>query len=160
MTAQETAEFLQTGDLNLDGDQLADNYDIALYRPISSREYDAILEQTVPYIDAEVQFVSLYEKWAKEEDADKKFRYEQDLERLGREDSLPLYQIYTNNCDHTVRLLAASVDPVMRDYIRQSWRVTPNGNLKAFGHKAKDWGVMTLGTQTLSERIRMFLVIF
>lgn len=33
MTKAETALFLETGNLNLDKDQLADNYDIALYRP-------------------------------------------------------------------------------------------------------------------------------
>lgn len=38
--------------------------------------------------------------------------------------------------------------------------MTPNGNLKAFGQKAEDWGVMTLGRQSLAERILMFLVIF
>ena len=53
MTAEETKTFLQTGDLKIDGDQLTDNYDMALYRPITTEEYQVILEQTAPYFVAE-----------------------------------------------------------------------------------------------------------
>lgn len=56
MTAEETTAFLQTGDLNLAGDQLTDNYDMALYRPITTEEFHVILEQLTPYIAAEEQF--------------------------------------------------------------------------------------------------------
>lgn len=160
MTAEETAAFLQTGNLNLDGDQLVDNYDMALYRPISPEDYRVILEQLAPYAAAQEQFAELYEKWAIEEDNDKKAEYKQALEQLGQEESLPLYQIYTYNCDHAARLLAAPIDPVLWDYTHHSWRMTPNGNLKAFGQQAESWGVMTLGRQSLSEKILMFLVIF
>ena len=53
MTAEETEAFLRTGDLKLDGDQLTDNYDMALYRPISPEEYGVILEQAAPFLGAE-----------------------------------------------------------------------------------------------------------
>lgn len=33
-----------------------------------------------------------------------------------------------------------AVDPAMRDYSWRSRCVTPNGNLKAFGHQAEEWG--------------------
>ena len=160
MTAEETEAFLQTGDLKLDGDQLADNYDMALYRPISSEEYQMILAQLAPYFEAEKQFAELYEKWVREEDRDRKAEYEQTLEQLGREEGLPLYQLYTHNCDQAARLLAAPIDPVLQDYTQHSWRVTPNGNLKAFGQRAESWGVMTLGRLSFSEKMLMFLVIF
>lgn len=160
MTAEETEAFLRTGELNLDGDQLADNYDMALYRPISAEEYGVILEQVIPYAAAEERFAELYEKWVSEEDGGRREEYKQALELLGRENSLPLYQIYTYNCDHAARMLAAPIDPVLQDYSQHSWRLTPNGNLKAFGQRAKDWGVMTLGRQSLFEKILMFLMIF
>ena len=160
MTAEETEAFLQSGNLNIDGDQLTDNYDMALYRKITEEEYGAILEQTAPYLAAEEQFAALYEKWAMEEDADKKSEYKQELEKMGQEDDLPVYHIYTNNCDHVARLLASSVDTELQDYTYHSRLMTPNGNLKDFGRKAENWGVMTLGKQSLSERILMFLVIF
>lgn len=160
MTAEETAAFLRTGDLTLEGDQLTDNYDMALYRPISQEEYGIILGQLAPYSAAEKQFTELYEKWTREEDRDRKAEYEQALEQLGQEKDLPLYRLYTYNCDHAARLLAASVDPVLWDYTHHSQRMTPNGNLKAFGQKAEDWGVITLGRQSLAERVLMFLVIF
>lgn len=160
MTAEETEAFLQTGNLDIDADQLSDNYDMALYRPITEEECDIIVEQTVPYIAAEEQFVALYEKWAMEEDPDRKVDYEQALEQMGQDENLPLYQIYTNNCDHVARILISPVDSAMQDYTQYGRRMTPNGNLKAFGGKAEDWGVMTLGEQSLSERILMFLMIF
>lgn len=160
MTAEETEEFLQTGNLHMDGDQLTDNYDMALYRQITAEDYRVILEQTSPYLAAEEQFVALYEKWAMEEDNGKKAEYKQELEQMGQEDGLPVYRIYTNNCDHVARLLAASVDSELQEYTYHSWRMTPNGNWKAFGSEAENWGVMTLGKQSLPERILMFLMIF
>lgn len=160
MNAEETTEFLQSGDLHIDGDQLTDNYDVALYRPITAEDYQMILKETAPYLAAEEQFAVLYEAWAMEADAGKKAEYKQELEQLGREDNLPVYQIYTHNCDYVARLLASSVDSDLQDYTEYSRRMTPNGNWKAFGGTAEKWGVMTLGKQSLSERIRMFLMIF
>lgn len=160
MTAEETEAFLRTGDLKLDGDQLTDNYDMALYRPISPEEYGVILDQAAPFLGAEEWYVKLYENWASEEDDGRRAEYGQALKQLSQEEGLPLYQIYTFNCDHAARMLASSIDPVMREYSQRSWRVTPNGNLKAFGRKAKEWGVMMLGRQSLSEKLRMFFMIF
>lgn len=160
LAKEELKTFLQTGNLNLDEDQLSDNYDMALYRPITREEYGFVLEQITPYIAAEEQFAALYEKWVMEEDTDTKAEYKRQLEQLGQEESLPLYRIYTNNCDHVARMLASSVDPAMQDYMQHAWRMTPNGNFKAFGGKAENWGVMLLGEQSLPERILMFLVIF
>ena len=160
MTAEETEAFLRTGDLKLDGDQLADNYDMALYRPISAEDCRAILEQLAPYFATEEQFAELYGKWAGEEDMDRKAEYERALEQLGREESLPLYQLYTYNCDRAARALVSAIDPEMRGYTQRSWRMTPNGNLKAFGKKAENWGVMALGRQSFSEKVLFFLMIF
>ncbi len=159
MSAQETAAFLRTGDLKLDGDQLSGNYDVALYRPISPEEYRAIAEQAAPYWEAQERFADLYEKWVYEQDEGKKAEYEQDLEQLSREESLPLYRIYTYNCDDAARGMAAPADPILQEYTRHLRRMTPSGNLKAFGKMAEDWGVMTLGRQSLAERIMMFLMI-
>ncbi|MDE5596541.1 MAG: hypothetical protein K2J04_01765 [Lachnospiraceae bacterium] len=160
MNAEDTEAFLQTGDLHIDGDQLTDNYDYALYRPITAEDYNSILEQTIPYLDAQMQFAALYEEWAMEEDDGKKAEYEQNLEQMGKGDDLPVYQIYKNNCDHVARMLASSIDSELQDYTYNAWRMTPNGSFKAFGRKAQDWGVMTLGKQSPVERILMFLMIF
>lgn len=160
MNAEETTAFLQTGDLKIEGDQLTDNYDIALYRPITAEDYQAILELTTPYFEAEQQFAALYKKWAEEEDAGRKAEYEQALEEMAQDTSLPAYQIYTNNCDHVVRTLISPVDLDMQEYSRHTRHMTPNGNLNAFGAKAKNWGVMMLGTQSFFEKVLMFLVIF
>ena len=160
MDAEETRAFLLSGDLALEGDQLTDNYDMALYRPITAEDYQVLLEQSAPYGEAEKAFADLYGRWVTEEDAVRKAEYAQALEQMGREISPPVYRIYTNNCDHAARAFISSIDPDMQEYIRDAWRITPNGNLKAFGKKAEKWGVMTLGEQTLKERVLMFLVSF
>lgn len=160
LAKEELNTFLQTGDLKLDEDQLSDNYDMALYRPITREEYRSVLEQLTPYITAEEQFAALYEQWAMEEDADTKAEYKRELEQLGQNENLPLYRIYTNNCDHVARMLASSVDPALQAYGQHAWRITPNGNFKAFGKGAENWGVIALGEQSLTERLLMFLVIF
>ncbi len=133
---------------------------MALYRPITAEEYQVILEQTIPYFTAGQQFETLYEKWALEEDAGRKEEYGQALEKMGQDKSLPVYQIYANNCDHAVRLLISAVDSDLQEYTIHTRRMTPNGNLKAFGAKANNWGVMALGEQSALELILMFLVIF
>lgn len=107
-----------------------------------------------------LQFAVLYEEWAMEEDAGKKSEYEKHLEQMGQGDDLPVYRIYTNNCDHVARLLASSVDSELKDYTNNAWRMTPSGNFKAFGRKAKDWGLTKLGKQSFVERLLMFLMIF
>lgn len=160
MTADETATFLQSGDLCMDGDQLKDNYDIALYRPITTQDYDMILEQTAPYFMAEQEFAVLYEKWIMEENDSRKAEYKQALELMGQGEDLPVYQIYTNNCDNVARMLTSSIDPYMQEYLYHAWRITPNGNIKAFGKKAEKWGVKILGKQSLQEKILMFLMSF
>lgn len=160
MNAEDTQAFLQTGNLHIDGDQLTDNYDYALYRPITAENYNTILEQAVPYLEAEMKFSALYEEWAMEEDADKRTEYEKNLEQMGQGDDLPVYRIYTNNCDHVARLLASSVDSELQNYSNNAWRMTPNGNFKAFGKKTKDWGVIKLEKQSFMEKILMFLMIF
>lgn len=160
MNASETKDFLQSGDLHIDGDQLTDNYDMALYRPITEEDYQTILENITPYVSAEAQFTALYEKWAMEEDSSIKAEYEKELERMRDAEDIPTYRIYTNNCDHVARLLASSVDLEMQNYTSRSWRMTPNGNFKAFGKTASKWGVMELGEQSLAEKILMFFMIF
>lgn len=160
MDARGTEDFLLSGNLCLDGDQLADNYDMALYRPITAEDYQAVFKRAEPYREAEEGFAALYQKWATEEDAAEKAEYHQELEQMGEDENLPLYQIYTNNCDHAARVMASSADQDLLDYTYSAWRMTPNGNLKAFGKRAEKWGVMTLGEQSLQERILLFLVSF
>lgn len=160
MDAEDTEMFLRSGDLYLDGDQLTDNYDAALYRPITKEAYQTILEQMAPYLAAEAEYQSLYEKWAMEEDAISKAEYQQALERMAEDESLPLYQIYTHNCDHAARIIAGTVDQELQTYTESAWRMTPNGNLKAFAGVADDWGVMTLGKQSFPEKVLMFFMVF
>lgn len=67
---------------------------------------------------------------------------------------------YTHNCDHAARIIAGTVDQELQKYTESAWRMTPNGNLKAFADRADDWDVMTLGKQRLPEKILLFFMVF
>lgn len=160
MDAQETARFLQTGNLALDGDQLRDNYDWALYLPITEETYLLILEQARPYIEAGENFEMLYVQWAQTADTAEKEVLADTLEEMGQDQTLPLYNIYTNNCDHAARTLAAQADNELQTYNQSADCLTPCGNLKAFAKYAPQWGVMELGENSLWEKLMEFLMIF
>lgn len=160
MNPTETTSFLNTGNLDLEGDQLDDNYDIALYRTITQEEYQTILALTDPYIQAAANYERLYALAASSTDTVQKAVYEEEMERMRKNTSLPLYNIYTHNCDHAARSLAAAVDAEMAAYNIVFRRLTPNGNLKAFARRSTGWGILRLGENTIFERILEFLIIF
>ena len=160
LSPAETASFLDTGNLDLEGDQLNDNYDIALYRSITQDEYQTILTLTDPYIQTAADYERLYALAVSKTNADERAAYETEMERMGKDASLPLYQIYTHNCDHAARGLAAAVDAEMAAYNAVFRRLTPNGNLKAFARRSADWGIVRLGESSLLESVLEFLIIF
>lgn len=160
MNSSETATFLNTGNLNLEGDQLDDNYDVALYRTITQEEYQTIMAEIDPYIQAAENYERLYALEASSTDADERAAYQAEMEQMGQDNSLPLYQLYTHNCDHAARAFAAAVDAEMGAYNAVSRRLTPNGNFKAFAGRATDWGVLRLGESSLFESLLEFFMIF
>ena len=153
------AAFLETGNLNLGGDQFEDNYDFALYRFITEEEYQAILDATIPYLEAGDAYEALYALAAGSIDSKEKAGYEAEMKRMSQDSSLPLYRLYTNNCDHVARLLAGAVDEKLAAYNEKARRLTPNGNFKAFGQSAPDWGALRMGETTLWERFLGFFMI-
>lgn len=160
LNAAQTAAFLDTGDLDLEGDQLKDNYDTALFRTITQEEYQTVMAQIEPYIQASDSYERLYAQAVSSTDAEERAAYERELERMGQDASLPLYQLYTHNCDHAARAFAAAVDTEMEEYNTVSRRLTPNGNFKAFARRTTTWGIRRLGENSLKERILDFLMVF
>lgn len=160
MNKTETAAFLLTGDLDLEGDQLHDNYDMALFCNITLEDYQAIMALTEPYVQAGDNYETLYALAANSTEAAERAEYEKSLEEMRQDTSLPLYRLYTHNCDHAARYFAAAADENMAAYNESSFRLTPNGNFKAFARKASDWGVMRLGKTSFIERVLEFLMIF
>lgn len=160
LSSAETASFLNTGNLDLEGDQLDDNYDVALYRSITQEEYRTVMAEITPYIQAAENYERLYALEASSTDADERAAYQAEMEQMGQDDSLPLYQIYTHNCDHAARSFASVIDADMHAYNAAFRRLTPNGNFKAFAGHATDWGVLRLGESSLFESILEFFMIF
>lgn len=159
MDAGQMQEFLKTGNLELEGDQLRDNYDLALYQNITTEEYEAVLQAAEIYIKTGDEYGELYVRYLYADESCKE-KYRRQLEEMGKDDSLPLYRLYTNNCDHVARLLIACADKDMIRYNERTHRITPNGNLKAFGMSAEAWGVMELGDNSFGEKVLQFLMIF
>lgn len=159
LDAEGVASFLETGNLNLGGDQFEDNYDLTLYRFITEEEYQAVLDATIPYLEAGDAYEALYALAAGSIDSEEKAGYEAEMERMGQDSSLPLYRLYANNCDHVARLLAGAVDEPLASYNEKARRLTPNGNFKAFGQFAPGWGVLHMGETTFWERFLGFFMI-
>lgn len=160
MSRDELQDFLDTGDLCLEGDQLQDNYDIVLYRNISEEEYAAILAGTEIYVETGREYEELYIQYASADEGMMKAEYERQLEQMGVNDALPLYRIYTHNCDHAARMLIARADDEMREYNLNSNKITPGGNLKAFAKSTNSWGVIRLGKNTFPEKVLEIFMIF
>lgn len=160
MSRENTDAFLLTGDLNLEGDQLQDNYDMALFCRITAEDYQAALALTEPYVQAGDDYEALYALAASTADEAEKAEYEKVMEEMGEDASLPLYKLYTHNCDHAARSFAAAANKDMAAYNENAFRMTPNGNFKAFAQKAADWGVVRLGKTSVIERVLEFLMIF
>ena len=160
MDRKDTDAFLLTGDLNLEGDQLHDNYDMALFCTITYEDYQAVMALTGPYVQAGEDYEALFALAANTADESKKAEYEEIMKEMGQDASLPLYNLYTHNCDHAARYFAAAANQDMASYNENTFRMTPNGNFKAFAQKADDWGVIRLGKTSFIERVLEFLMIF
>ncbi len=159
MDVEEMEMFLRTGDLDLEGDQLKDNYDLALYRNINCNEYDAILEEAEIYIETGNDYEELYAKYASAT-GEEKAMYKQQLEEMGSDKTLPLYQIYTNNCDRVARKLLSRVDEEVALYNEETLRMTPNGNIKGLANYTDNWGCIKMGELSMNEKILEFFAIF
>lgn len=160
MDVSQVEAFLASGNLALQGDQLQDNYDWALYRNISEQEYNKILDKAQLYIETGDTYEWLYAEYIKAQDTQEARKYFQQMEDMAKDETLPLYQIYMHNCDTAARILIATVDEEMAVYNDKSVPLTPNGNMKAFAKKADRWNVMQLGNDSFAEDLLGFFIIF
>lgn len=154
------AKFLATGNLDLHGDQLQDNYDWTLHRYISEQEYDRIMEEVQQYVEVGNTYERLYAEYVEAGDSPEAAEYFEQMENMAKDQTLPLYQIYTHNCDTAAREIIATIDEEMEAYNKRQEHLTPSGNLKAFARKTDKWGIMKLGEDSFVERLLGFLVIF
>lgn len=149
----EATAFLQTGELQVEDTAECDNFDRVLYRRISREEYEHIQNGATRYIDAGVEFESLYAAVIEAVNEDKIAAEESLNEFLKRED-VPKYQIYVHNCDSVARELIGLIDAEMSLYNEEHVKLTPTGNYlgmcKEFGGQ---WGYEAIGKDTLIERI-------
>ena len=79
-------------------------------------------------------------------------------EFLARAD-IPLYQIYTHNCDTAARELIGEIDEEVEAYNQSEEKLTPNGNYRNMCNKlGSTWGIRHLGEDTIKEFILNYLM--
>ena len=71
-----------------------------------------------------------------------------------------LYQIYSHNCDTVARELLEMVDQDVRIFDGTNHYRTPLANIKAFSREMDEWSAITIGEQTLKEKMYTFFMIF
>lgn len=97
---------------------------------------------------------------AAEADAAKRQELEETLAAF-LNSGVPLYQIYTNNCDDAARMLCGKADENVRLFNETTRRLTPCGNFKALTlQEDPRWGVRKLGGSTWKEALLSFFNYF
>ena len=138
---------METGDLYLTEDEACDNFDRALYRGITREEYERVLGAAEEWMGREAFFLTLYQEAEAGNEMSRK-----ELTKLLEQGSVPLYQIYTHNCDTAARELIGLIDPEMEAYNRGRVRLTPGGNFKGMCQSfSSTWGILYLGEDGIGE---------
>ncbi|MCI8996440.1 MAG: hypothetical protein HFI31_07555 [Lachnospiraceae bacterium] len=127
---EERAVFCQSGQLSLSDSAECRDFDRALYREITREEYGTVYQAV--------------QKWIEKEQ----------LWDLLEQEDIPLYHIYTHNCDTAARELIALVDEEVEEYNQSHARLTPGGNFREMCRRlGSGWGIRRLGEDSWKERL-------
>lgn len=149
LTQDEATAFLKDGNLNAGIDQLNANYDLAVYKEIEYEEYMKIAERAAVYTQLTDEYHRLEEMQDKE-----------GIDVLKSQNEELLYRIYSHNCDTVARELLEMVDQDVCIFDETDHYRTPLANIKAFSRKMDEWSAITIGEQTLKEKMYTFFMIF
>ena len=153
LSADDVAQFLNTGDLQVEDTTECDNFDRILYRYISGEEYAQIQEGAEKYIVTGTEYESLYAELVHAEGNERASAEEKMNDFLMQEDLLT-YQIYNHNCDTVARELIALIDREMETYNKEYEKLTPTGNYIGMCSKLSEiWGYRSLGKDSFPERL-------
>lgn len=125
------------------------NYDLAVYKEIGYEEYMKIAERAAVYTQLTDEYHRLEEMQDKE-----------GIDVLKSQNEELLYRIYSHNCDTVARELLEMVDPDVCIFDETDHYRTPLANIKAFSREMDEWSAITIGEQTLKERLYTFFMIF
>ena len=151
-------ELLDTGTLPAGEYEECSNFDRALWRKISREQYEIVVQAAEVYIaagdDFERLYAALYERSG--EEAEKLWKQ---IEDFPKREGIPLYQIYTHNCDTAARELMGAIDDEVSGYNESAAKLTPNGNYRNMCRKLGDtWGFRRLGEDTFKETLLNYLM--
>lgn len=142
LSPEEAAQFLKTGDLQVEEYAECDNFDRTIYRDITKEQYEILREGIQQYIEIGDEFERLYADDAAQ------------LESFLQQENLPRYQIYTHNCDTVARELLALINDEIASYNETSGFHTPGGHYKQLCKTlGEQWGIQKLGEDTITERL-------
>ena len=144
---EETADFCERGEMNLQESAECRDFDRGLYRGITREEYEMVSNAAREWMEKERSFEELYAlSLASDPQAEERL-----FELLDQED-FPLYQIYTHNCDTAARELIALVDREMGEYNQSHVRLIPGTNFREMCRRlGTDWGIRRLGEDSWKE---------
>lgn len=150
--------LLCTGDLPAGEYEECGNFDRVLWRRISREQYDKVVRAAEVYIAAgeayEELYAALYEHLGEEAE-----EIRRQIENFPKREGVPLYQIYTHNCDTAARELMGEADDEVRGYNESEAKLTPNGNYRNMCRKLGDaWGFRRLGEDTFIETVLNYLM--
>ena len=83
-----------------------------------------------------------------------------DIALCSKQNEELLYRIYSHNCDTVARELLEMVDQDVRIFDGTNHYRTPLANIKAFSREMDEWSAITIGEQTLKEKMYTFFMIF
>lgn len=151
-------ELLRTGDLPAGEYEECSNFDRILWREISREQYDKVVQAAAVYTETgeayEELYVSFYEASGEETE-----KIRQEIEAYTQREGIPLYQIYTHNCDTAARELMGEIDEEVSGYNESEVKLTPNGNYRNMCRKLGDtWGFRHLGEDTFIETVLHYLI--
>ena len=151
-------ELLRTGDLPAGGYEECSNFDRILWREISREQYDKIVQAAAVYTETgeayEELYVSFYEVSGEETE-----KIRQEIEAYTQREGIPLYQLYTHNCDTAARELMGEIDEEVSGYNESEAKLTPNGNYRNMCRKlGGSWGFRHLGEDTFIETVLHYLI--
>ncbi len=151
-------ELLDTGNLTAGEYEECSNFDRALWRGITGEQYEQVVQAAELYVEAEDEYARLCREMY-QNSGEKEEEIQQQVDEFLVRADIPLYQIYTHNCDTAARELIGEIDEEVEAYNQSEEKLTPNGNYRNMCNKlGSTWGIRHLGEDTIKEIILNYLM--
>lgn len=151
-------KLLDTGDLPAGEYEECSNFDRTLWRKISREQYEQVVQAAKHYTEVEQEYEKLCGE-LHQHSGEEAEEIQKQINDFLASDDVPLYQIYTHNCDTVARELIGEIDGEVKAYNQSEEKLTPNGNYRNMCKKlGSSWGFRRLGKDTVKEAILYYFI--